>query len=273
MWTCRGERMRHSEFLPKEPASADYVLAVLRDAYRHAEHLDPESEPNVDLTFASTVRDWRQACDLLSWRPLGRALNGWFDMELPDSAWRAVLDPSDKHTLREVCALIAAHAQRPVSRPARIAGIECSAAGTFLVLRTLLRNAGVPVADLKPSTPLESVARRHLGELLTTAGRLVPGVIPTPQLQHARPFNAALILAGCGLIGLVTAGVFHASSLIQPSAGLLVGGVAGTWLFRRLPLRGVAFGSMRTFRDLVEESLARPQGAALLSSSPAERES
>ena len=254
--------MGHTEFLPKEPASADYVMAVLRDAYRHAERLDPESEPDVDLTFTSTIGDWRQACDLLSWRPLGRALNKWFDMDLPDSAWRAVLDPSDKHTLREVCELIAAHAQRPVSRPARIAGVECKAAGTFLVLRTMLRHAGVPVADLRPSTPLESVARRQLGELLTTAGRLAPGVIPTPKLQHARPFDAALILAGCGLLGLLVAGVFHASSLILPSTGLLVSGVAGTWLFRRLPLRAVAFGSVRTFRHLVEESLAPRKGAA-----------
>ena len=253
--------MRHTEFLPKEPASADYVLAVLRDAYRHAERLDPEAEPNVELTFTSTIEDWRQACDLLRWRPLGRALNEWFDIRLPDAAWRAVLDPSDKHTLREVCELIAAHAQRPVSQPARLGGVECRAAGTFLVLRTMLRHAGVPVADLRPSTPLESVARRHLGELLTTAGRLAPGVIPTPKLQNARPYSAALILAGCGLLGMLAAGVFQASSLILPSAGLFVSGVAGTWLFRRLPLRGVAFGSVHTFRDLVEESLAPPKGA------------
>src|SRR5918999_618718 len=262
MRTRPEESMRHTECLPKEPATPDYVLAVLRDAYRHAEHLDPESESGVDLTFTSTIGEWRRACDLLSWRPLGRALNKWFDIALPDSAWRVVLHPSDKHTLRDVCELIAAHAQRPISRPARIAGVECEAAGAFLVLRTMLRHAGVPVSDVRPSTPLESVARRYLGELLTTTGRLAPGIIPTPKLQHARPFDVALILAGFGLLGLLAAGVFHASGLILPAVGLFLSGLAGTWLFRGLPLRSVTFGSVRTFRDLVDESLAPPKGAA-----------
>ena len=246
--------MRNSEFLPTEPASRDYVLAVLRDAYRHAERLDPESEPDVDLTFTSTIRDWRHACDLVSWRPLGRALNKWFDIALPDSAWRAVLDPSDRHTLGEVCDLIANHARRPVCAPVYVAGRSCDGGGTFLVLRTMLRQAGVPVADVTPSTSLESVARRHVGELLTAAGRLAPGVIPTPRLQYARRYAVGWILAAFAILGLLAAAVFHASGLILPSVGLFLSGVAATWLFRGLPLRSATFGSVRTFRDLVKES-------------------
>ena len=244
--------MRNSEFLPTEPATADYVLSVLRDAYRHAERLDPEAEPDVELTFASTVHEWREACDLVDWQPLGHALNRWFCIALPDSKWRAALHPSRSHTLREVCDLVAMHARRPIGA----GGASCEAGSTFIVLRTMLRQAGVPVADLTPSTSLESVARRHLSQLLMVAGRLAPGVIPTPRLQSDRRYDWALNLVFSSMLGLLVAALVQAPSLIVPSVGAFLSGVAGTWVFSGLPLRSVDFGSVLTFRDFVEATLA-----------------
>lgn len=53
-----------------EPATPDYVLAVLRDMHRQQCQHDPEADPSAVLSFDTTVTEWRAACDLLGWRQL-----------------------------------------------------------------------------------------------------------------------------------------------------------------------------------------------------------
>src|SRR5580704_15951986 len=60
------------------PATPEYILAVIKDVYRQQCQYDPETEKNALLTFDSTIQEWRDACDLLGWQKLARALNDWF---------------------------------------------------------------------------------------------------------------------------------------------------------------------------------------------------
>src|SRR5689334_21722826 len=55
----RGGPMKVARELHYVTMTPDDVLSVIRDSYRFSEELDPESEPGVDLTFASTVAEWR----------------------------------------------------------------------------------------------------------------------------------------------------------------------------------------------------------------------
>ncbi len=91
--------------------SADEVLAILVDEHRQASQLDPEVDPSMVLSFDSTIDDWQYACDLLNWKPLGHALNKQWGMSLKDEEWHSILVPARKHTLRELCEVIARHAE------------------------------------------------------------------------------------------------------------------------------------------------------------------
>jgi hypothetical protein len=56
-------------------ATPAYVLDVIRDQHRQQCGYDPMADSDAELTFETTIAEWRDACDLLDWRRLGRALD------------------------------------------------------------------------------------------------------------------------------------------------------------------------------------------------------
>lgn len=236
--------------LATEPATPAYVLAVLRDQYRQQLQFDSEAEPGIDLTFGSTVDEWRAACDLLPWRDLGRALNETWAIDRPDAEWFAVLEPARSRRLAEVCALIAAHAVRIKIRPARLLGRECRPAGTFLTVRGMLHRAGASVAGLTPSSPLGPYTRRHAHLFLGEVARLAPGALPPVSIRT--PIHG---LAVCGIFlsfFSLTIGLGLGSIPVAVGSFLLYGlGHATTWYSaRHIDPASVEFEGLATFRDL-----------------------
>lgn len=229
----------------------DDVLSVIRDSYRFSEELDPESEPGVDLTFASTVAEWRSACDLVSTRPLGRALNAWFGVKATDAEWREVLEPPQHATLKSVADLVASKgAVRPVAPPARLAGGECKAAGYFLAMRSLLQEAGVEASRLQPSTSLASLSADTIFELTKVMGRLAPGVMPVPRQPATVADRIIAWFMLLSLLALAFAGLIDIPW--YPSAcllGLLLG-VSGIIAKSRLFPGRLVFAENATLGDL-----------------------
>jgi hypothetical protein len=231
------------------PATPGYVLDVIRDSHRQQCQFDPEAEPGVELTFETTVAEWRSACDLLDWRRLGRALDGEWSLSRADAAWRAVLEPAGERSLRDVCEFIAQGAVRPSIEPISILGATCFPAGAFLAIRSLLREAGADVDFVTPSSPLDAYTRRYLGVFLGPISRLAPNALPAVKVST--PWYD-LSLAGF-LLGLLTAFAGWFVSPLAAAAGVILAltSWAGTWITARcLPPSKVEFGRLRTFRDL-----------------------
>src|ERR1035441_723476 len=99
------------------PATPEYILAVIKDSYRQQCQFDPEAERGVLLDFDSTIQGWREACDLLGWRKLAKAMNDWFKMDFSDDQWYAVLEPAKAKKLRGVCELLATKVTRIEIKP------------------------------------------------------------------------------------------------------------------------------------------------------------
>ena len=95
----------------------------------------------MQLSRASTIPEWREACDLLPWRELATAYNQLFQIECSPPEWKAVLVPAKERTLGDVCELLACHARIPRVREVNIFGAECLHAGAFLTIRALLQEA------------------------------------------------------------------------------------------------------------------------------------
>ena len=136
------------------PATPEYILAVLRDLHRQQCKYDSEADSNITLSFDSTVAEWREACDLLGWRELGRAQNDVWSINITDSEWLSVLEPSHEKPLRGICEIISQHALRPAIRSISLFGCTSRAAGAFLTLRSLLQQKGSWPSRIAPSTPL-----------------------------------------------------------------------------------------------------------------------
>jgi hypothetical protein len=233
-----------------EPASPEYVLAVLRDMHRQQCQYDPEADPDAVLTAESTVAEWRAACDLLGWRELGRAHNQVWGIACSDAEWREVLEPASRRQLGGVCHLIAERTIRPRIRPARLLGSTCAPAGAFLTIRSLLHAAGAPAGEIAPSTPLAAYARRYAEVFLGPVSRLAPGALPPVRIRTP-VYDGAVWGLLAALICLLVGGCSGLHALIIVGVGLFAGSYGLTWYSARCLLpAGVEFGALRTFRDL-----------------------
>jgi len=233
-----------------EPATPEYVLAVFRDMHRQQCQYDPGADKGAVLTFTTTVAEWRDACDLLGWRQLGHASNQEWGIACTDAEWRAVFEPAGQKRLSDVCQLIARRAPRPVVRPSRLLGSTCAPAGAFLTIRSLLHEAGVPAAEIAPSTPLAPFTRRFAEVFLGPVSHLAPGTLPLVRIRTP-VYDAAiwgilvavvsLLVGFCSGMHLLT--VFGVVSFASC--------YALTWYAARCLLpASVEFGALRTFRDL-----------------------
>ncbi len=234
-----------------QPATPGYVLRVLVDAHRQQCQFDPEAQSDVNLTFDTTVAEWRSACDLLAWRRLAHSLNDWWQIERTEEEWRAVLEPARECRLREVCQFIAATASMPLLPASRFLGVTCHSATAFKAIRDALASAGASVAGLRPSSSLDPFLRRYLTVFLSDISRLAPGALP-PVKTHAPLLRAATLGLVLFLIVAGLASWLGALPLASICLSLSIVSWAMTWVAARIGPSSVEFGDLKTFRDLAE---------------------
>jgi hypothetical protein len=232
------------------PVTPEFVLDVIRDSHRHQCAFDPEADPEAELSFESSVAEWRDACDLVKTRALGAALNDIWDLAIPPVAWVETLEPPKARTLRQVCELIARHAGRTVIRPAGALGASCVAAGAFLAIRALLLRAGADPLLIRPSTPLAEVACRFPDVFINDISRLAPGRLPTVAFRE--PLAHRLSLAGVGISFLLLLASQFYYPLLWFAIGLGVISFGAMSVTARLRPVEVRFGAIRTFGELAE---------------------
>jgi hypothetical protein len=236
------------EYPPVEiPATPDYVLEVFRDFHRH-ECACGEADPELSLSFDTTIAEWTALWDFFNWRELAASLNESWGINCDLSDWRKALMPADERRLGDVCRLIARSAHRPAVRPARLAGRVCRPAGAFLTVRALLQEAGAPAETIAPSTPLAPFARRYCDVFLGPVSRLAPGALPPVRIYNP-VVDAASWAFAAGLLCLVTGLCGRWHGLTGAGVLALAGAYALLWFFANRPA-SVEFGELHTFRDL-----------------------
>lgn len=194
-----------TEYLSEEPATAEYILAVMRDQmrYRNAEGYGDRS---IELTFDSSVAEWRKSSLLPGTKRLGRGLNVFFGVNFTDSEWRSLLDPAKERRLLGVCDAIATNGTRRRVRPVRVLGsADCVPAGAFLAIRSLLIEAGADRFKIKPSTRLDQYCDDYAAIFFDQIAVLAPGSVPCFRKRNSRDLIAAASIAAFFVLFLSTA--------------------------------------------------------------------
>ncbi len=231
-------------------ATADDILAVLRDSHRQQCTHDPEANPDISLSHESTVAEWRDACDLLPWPKLAEGMNRCWSVAISTEQWCDVLHPAKKRQLRGVCELLARHVKVPRVRPAHILGASCVSAGALLTIRSYLAEAGADVTSVTPSTPLREYTRRYPAVFLGPVSQLAPGALPLVKIRTPvdQAFTVGMALAWVGgMVGLCSGStaIGTLSMLLFPICFI------GDWTVGRWVLpASVEFRGLETFRDL-----------------------
>ena len=232
-------------------ATPEYVLSVLQDEHRQIVQVDDACDPDIDLTFDSTVADWRDAMDYLPAKQLGRGLNVSWALSLPDAAWRNILTPEREKTLRDVTNLIARHTTRTQLQPLQIAGTSCLPGAAFLAIKDCLAADNVDVSAIAPSTSLDEYTCHHWQTFILRISRLSPGALPLTSVQsYAHDANHAI---GCLAVFTLALGLFagrFTSIVLAIGFTLQLLALMHGNCIRNCPLDVAKFGELRTFRDL-----------------------
>jgi len=135
--------------------TSNEIFEIFNEQHRLCSPLDIGADESFVLTTKTVIRDWRRALDLVKWNELGVFLNKEFKINEPLEKWNSILNPENKKTLGDLCDFLAATAEKETINPIKILGNECLSAATFITLKNNLRNKGVDVGDLRPSTKIK----------------------------------------------------------------------------------------------------------------------
>ena len=133
---------------------------------------------------------------------------------------------------------------------------DCSpAAGAFLAVRRILRDEGVDVHDLRPSSPLKPYLREKWPAVVARLRRLAPGRLPPPRVVAP-----AHVACACGVVAsyvLMMIGMVMRAWPGPPvgfvGAVCFVGFIIAAFVLdRRVKPCVVRIGAARTFRELCQ---------------------
>ena len=228
------------------------ILALLQDEHRHQSAYDPGADPDAELTFDSSIEDWRIACDLVEWQQLAVALNLQWKLTIPLSKWKELLTPPKERKLQGVCQVLSTS-----SRPKEVAipvifGRPCPTAGVFFAVRELLERDGADVSRLSPASLISEYSIEHSRVFEQDISQLAPNTLPAikilnPDYERASGFLMLAMLFFFCSVPLS----FWVSFLWIPFLVLVFLSIA--WVnqvARHSRPTSVSFGELRTVRDL-----------------------
>jgi hypothetical protein len=156
------------------------------------------------LDESSTVSRWISSRDLCFVDDAAKHLNELFHLRLSYAQWREILTPRSQRTLAELSEFIASQ-RLPVPRiePVTVMGSTSLAAGVFLVIRKVLRDAGADVSDLRPSSPLKPYLMSHARPLVESLSKIAPGRLPPLEIDDSMAASFGCAMQLTWLIALV----------------------------------------------------------------------
>jgi hypothetical protein len=246
--------------------SPEQVLIILRDRYFQGSEAISNHAASFDLSMATTVDDWIFYANLLEWPQLAEAFNEEYGINEPRENWRQVMTPQRKRSMKDVCEFLAPRIRVPRVRVVQVAGKSCLSASVFLTVKSLLKNDGVSVEDIGPSTPLDAFTKVYYVAFFTKISSLICGGLPSCKVESMPPNRIARVLEmvwSCSVLAalggplvLVAMLLFKVScawpvGLVLIGLGHLGAQACAKWTPAQ-EVTSVTFSGLRTFRDLSE---------------------
>jgi len=160
------------------------ILEIFKEQHRLCSPLDPEADLWAEITADMTVREWRWANDLIGWKELSEFLNQEFRVQISESEWREALEPAKTRKLIEVCRLLSKYAEKDIYEPKTLFGKPCLKAGVFLTIKKNLKDKGVNVSELRPSSSLNEYLDKNFSPVLEEI--TLTGTKPIDKIETRR---------------------------------------------------------------------------------------
>jgi hypothetical protein len=209
---------------------------------------DPEAAPGQELTFETTISDWRTICDLIEPKSLAKVYYDLFNLETPLFHLEDIL-LLKKNSLKVFCTYISDHAKKQTILPVIMMGQSCLTAAIFKTLISNLQAKGVKTEAIKPSSKFIPLFYKYGGVLLFEVNKLAPGSLTKFEYKDNR-----IVRAGWSIIGMFSLSIiivpiiwhFHWSLLITLGIGFIV-----IVIGNRFKPEKINIGDYDTVRDLI----------------------
>jgi hypothetical protein len=230
---------------------SEEVLRIFQANYLQQQQFDPEVELGEELTFETTIEEWRNICDLLKPHELSGYFNYFFELNIPVDKWLLILQPQETKCLEDLCKFISENAVKPLIKPVKLFGTDCQSAATFKHLISKFESKGIEVKDIQPSSLVEPFAMKNLGILIEEVNKINPSTLPPVEYKSNFFYNTAGNLFLLGFILLIVS--IWVSNLVWPIVISFSSGVIFSWIGSKFKPSKTSFAGITTFRDLVEK--------------------
>ena len=228
------------------------ILQIIRANYLQQQQYDDIALKDQDLTFETTIFDWRDICDLVDTSELWKYLNYYFHLNASREIWMEILEPDDERTLWHLCRFVADTAEKEVIEPIQVMGNYCGTAAIFKSLKKRLADRGLDVSDIRPSSQFEPLVKKYKSVLIEEVNQLAPTVLPPIDFKTNWIYQWGLRL----LLTFVFVTVFLAykkSNWGWAAGGICLIGYGMIWLGAWLKPKQASFKDIHTVADLVRK--------------------
>lgn len=226
------------------------ILEIIQANYRQQQQVDTVVLKGQEFTFETTIFDWRDVCDLVDTRELWKYLNFYFRIDVDRETWMTILEPEDKKTLGDLCSFLANVAQKDIIKPVKLFGNNCGTAAVFKSLLERLKNRGIDVSGIRPSSQLEPLVKRYGGILIEEINQLDPVALPPMDFKTNWVYKWGL-RSFMSFIFFTIVLIYIESNWAWLTVAICLIGYGMTWLGARMKPKQASFKDIYTIADLV----------------------
>jgi hypothetical protein len=233
------------------------ILQIIYANYRQQQQYDDIALKGQEFTFETTIADWQDICDLVETAQLWKYLNYYFRMDLDKESWMAALEPEDIKTLGDLCNFIASHANKEIIKPIKLFGSHCETAAIFKLLTAKLKDRGIDISDIKPSSQLEPLVKKNNSFLIDEINQIDPSVLPLVNYKTNWVYKLGLRTFMTLLFVTFFLAYKESKWAWLTGATCLVGYIM-TWIGAKLKPKQASFVDIQTVADLVRRINTAP---------------
>jgi hypothetical protein len=167
------------------------------------------------------------------------------------------LEPADTKTLGDLCNFIASNADKEIIKSIKLFGSNCETAAIFKSLTAKLKDRGIDISDIRPSSQFEPLVKKYSSVLIEEINQIDPTVLPPVHYKTNWVYKWGL-RTFMTLLFVTFFLAYKESKWAWLTGGICFVGYIMTWIGARLKPKQASFAEIQTVADLVRQINTAP---------------
>jgi hypothetical protein len=182
--------------------TSEEILQIIIDFYNFQSEFCLEIGKEQKLNFQTTIKEWRNTCELLEPNKLAQAYHELFDLKTDQTDLIDLLK-KEENSLKVFCNYIAQNATKEKVNPIISFAMKCQEAAIFKTLKDKLEKKGIDTKHFKPNAEFAPFFYKHSSELVEVVSKLAPGSLTHYEIKSNIISRLGSIMFLCSIIILI----------------------------------------------------------------------